>query len=822
MVLRLLCILTLTLCLTISHAATVHIIPSAIAPVRPGDVVTVAVAVRVSSAKSVTVSLAPLEGASVSPESRRITLQPNHTSIAGFCVTFASTPPAGSRLTALIDGRPAASAMIGRAYCLDAVEWRGKFDADSVAASQGWTKPDFDDSKWPDKRLPYMLLDVGRTYLRTKLFIPSDWPGNSIHLRLPQVDDADVTYLNGVEVGRTNGWDTPRDYIIDPKLVRFGEVNTLCIVVDNSGSGGGIYRAGSTLGIDPPVASKKPAPHLAKPGPVGSPLPLCRMSVRNGVLTYDGGGEVALWGVNYYPQSWYQYENMKKRGVDMHKAIREDLDDMLKMGVGCIRIHVFDREISDADGNLIDNEHLELLDYLISEATKRGIYFFFTPIAWWGGPNENPSSFSARTPKEYMFCDDDAVKAEANYLRNWLNHVNRYTHLPYHDEPAICVFEITNEPAYPDYASLFDPTWSYYQGDAARSAPFKARLIAKWRKWLAAHGLTESSVFWPQFRYELMGRYLQAMHDAIRSTGARQPIASALCETVGRDDLIQAIADSPCEAVSVDMTYVGDFVHDYDRVNLLPQLANRPLDARLDCKARIVYEFDALRTMDTYAYPAFARKWRNMGVQIACMFQYDSRVTADCNADWDAHYLNLCCTPGKAVSFAIGARAFHDLPRGATFAAAGSDQFFGNCAVSFDRNISVYSDGKSYLCSAPNTTWRPLRAPEKPEFVMAVGDSPYANCAGTGIYTLEIDFAARSAVLTVNPDAARVGDPWRPDGVHPVTELKDTPHPFTLKLSGVKLSSVVRLHPGSDKGRQIGHTADTFEVIPGVYHLTWR
>lgn len=159
-------------------------------------------------------------------------------------------------------------------------------------------------------------------------------------------------------------------------------------------------------------------------GSIGKPLPLRHMRVRNGVLVYKDGGEVALWGVNYYPQSWYQFDNMKRLGVDMKAAIRNDLDDTRLMGVEVIRIHVFDREISDRDGNLIDNEHLDLLDHLISEGSKRGIYFMFTPIAWWPGPNENKDSFSARCPKEFMFCDDDTLKAEVNYYGNWLNHIN--------------------------------------------------------------------------------------------------------------------------------------------------------------------------------------------------------------------------------------------------------------------------------------------------------------------------------------------------------------------------------------------------------------
>ena len=35
------------------------------------------------------------------------------------------------------------------------------------------------------------------------------------------------------------------------------------------------------------------------------------------------------------------------------------------MGVNAYRIHVWDYEITDAEGNLLPNEHLDLFDYLI-------------------------------------------------------------------------------------------------------------------------------------------------------------------------------------------------------------------------------------------------------------------------------------------------------------------------------------------------------------------------------------------------------------------------------------------------------------------------
>jgi hypothetical protein len=510
---------------------------------------------------------------------------------------------------------------------------------------------------------------------------------------------------------------------------------------------------------------------------------------------------------------------MKHRGVDMKKAIRDDLDDMKRMGVELIRIHVFDQEISDRNGNLIDNEHLNLLDYLVSEASKRNIYFFFTPIAWWGSPNGNPGSFSALTPKEFMFCDDGAIRAQANYLKNWLNRKNRYTGRSYKDEPAVCVFEIINEPTYADYAIMTGLKACCYEYDPAILTPLKERLKEKWNKWLAAYKLDDDARYFPLFRYELMTSYLDTMYKAIRHTGAKQPIAAALFDSSGHDDLISAIADSRCEAVTTSL-YAGAWDKPGDGVNYLPYTENTSLDSRLDKKARFIYEFDGIETFGSYFYPACARKFRNMGVQVCCMFQYDSSTTSEWNTDWDAHYLNWLYTPGKAVSFYIGGLAFRDLNRGQSFPTGSTTQTFGNCAVSFDKKLSVYANKSVYANSEPYQNWKPLNSPEKPEFIMSVGDSPYASYSGTGIYTIDVDYKKNTAILTVNPDAVVVGDPWKPDYNKSAVVLKDTSHPFMLKLPGVKVNKVVRVE-GADTESNIDVKKNTFLVSRGVYELVW-
>jgi hypothetical protein len=760
-------------------------------------------------------------GVSVDPGPHELVIPSSRDVPVFFRLRFHRATESVETITAVLDGVEKAKLPVGPGYDLADVTWRARLDREGAAKAEGWVEPDYDDSSWEERKIPSLWNENGVTYLRGKILVPDFWREKEIHLRLKAVDDADVCYLNGREIGSTGGWDKVRDYTVDPSVVRFGEENVLCIAVDNPTYGGGIYRSPNTFGIgvaDATVAEDEGegAGELRLAGEIGAPLPFRKMRVEEGVLVYEDGGEVALWGVNYYPQSWYQYDNMKRLGVDMKAAIRQDLDDMLQMGVQVIRIHVFDREISDGEGNLLENEHLDLLDYLIAEGTARGIYFFFTPIAWWWGPNQNSESFSALTPKEYMYCDDGARQAQMSYLMNWLNHVNAYTGRAYKEEPAICVLEITNEPVYADYNALIDAEATYYTEPPDKVAPFRERLRKKWLDWCESKGIKPEGRFFPLFRYEILRDYLERMQGAIRRAGGRQPVAAPLFQTTGQDDLIRAIADSSCAAVTTG-TYAGSFDKVSDTVNLLSFAKNKSLDPRLRDKARLVYEFDALKTMGTYMYPALSRHFRSQGVQVCCMFQYDSRSTAEWNTDWDSHYLNLFYTPGKAVSFLIGGVVFGDLPRGVRLPDEGAEQVFRNCAVSFNRNVSIYSNENTYIHSAPCRDWSPLPVPEKPTLIRGGGDSPLVSYSGTGIYVLEIDHAARMAQLTVHPDAKPVGDPWHPRHDRSAVVLEQNRHRFALRLPGIAIGGVVR----KDDGASVPVVKNAFDVVPGEYVLFW-
>ncbi len=124
-----------------------------------------------------------------------------------------------------------------------------------------WAEPGLDAASWKTMNLPTVwekagLADFdGLVWFRKKVTIPSGWEGKALTLSLGPVDDNDVTYFNGVEIGKTEGWDRPRTYIVPAGLVKKGDNYIAVRVFDGSG-GGGIYGEPESLFLKDPAGEK--------------------------------------------------------------------------------------------------------------------------------------------------------------------------------------------------------------------------------------------------------------------------------------------------------------------------------------------------------------------------------------------------------------------------------------------------------------------------------------------------------------------------------------------------------------------------------------
>jgi len=500
---------------------------------------------------------------------------------------------------------------------------------------------------------------------------------------------------------------------------------------------------------------------------------------RNGVLRWRADNrEVALFGVNYAAPFAYDYRAIATLGIEHKRAIDQDVAHLARLGIDAFRIHVWDREVSDADGNLLSNVHLDLLDYLIAQLSARGIKTLLTPIAWWGPGYPEPDSpspgFANRYTKPQMAVDSIAIRAQERYLAQFVAHVSPYTGRSYRDDPDVLAFEIFNEPWH-DLATPAQTT-----------------------------------------------RYINRLAAAMRRAGVRKPIFYNISEHFTPEHG-QAVCAADIQGVSAQWYPTGLVRGAALPGNPLPNVDSypRPWSATRSCrgKAHMVYEFDGADVALPIMYPAMARAFRGAGFQWATQFAYDPLAIAHTNTEYQTHFLNLVYTPAKAISFLIAGEVFRRTPRGFDAGVYPVSERFGPFRISYADRMSELVSDTVYL-HAGNTTSPPPDAAAL-RHVAGVGRSPVAQYDGTGAYFLD---RLQPGIwrLEVFPDAVDVDEPYSRGNLHrPVTRVYWRTHQLRLALPDLGDAFNAEAIDSGNTFRP-RDTAGGLPVRPGVYLLTRR
>jgi hypothetical protein len=484
--------------------------------------------------------------------------------------------------------------------------------------------------------------------------------------------------------------------------------------------------------------------------------------------------EVAMLGANYCVPSASDYRAAGAVGADRKKMIDDDMTHFARMGWDALRLSFWgDWECCDREGNLIENDHLDLLDYLIYRAKQRDLHMLFSPIVTysssWPGPDDPTAvGFSRYYRKEELGTNPKAIAAQVNYLKQILNHVNPYTKLALKDEPYICFIELINEPA--QHPQDF-----------------------------------EGSV-----------NYINALNDAVRETGCKKITFFNLSQDFA---MAQAIAASRVDGASfawypsglvAGHQLRGNFLRTVDDYSpmLAPDLAKRP---------RVVYEYDMPDVMSGYHYPAMVRTFRSVGAQSAAMFSYDMLATAPYNLGWQTHCLNMVYTPQKAASAIIASQVMRRIPRMTPVGTYPQNTRFGDFRVSYEENLSeLVSDDLFYYSN--NTSSRPP-APGKLRRIVGFGSSSAVRYEGVGLYFLDKieDGAWR---LEVYPDSLQIDDPFAPTRTDRlVFQLISRTWPMSVDLPD--LGGSFKVEPLNEGNSYATHAeGSTFAIRPGVYLLT--
>ncbi|MWB93582.1 hypothetical protein GON26_04365 [Flavobacterium sp. GA093] len=114
---------------------------------------------------------------------------------------------------------------------------------------------DYNDASWPEIKTPSLWenLQIGNidgvVWMRKTITLTAEQAKKEAVLHLAKVDDEDVTYVNGVQVGTNNIWEAKRIYKIPAGVLKEGK-NVIAVRISDYSGGGGIYGEASDFKID--------------------------------------------------------------------------------------------------------------------------------------------------------------------------------------------------------------------------------------------------------------------------------------------------------------------------------------------------------------------------------------------------------------------------------------------------------------------------------------------------------------------------------------------------------------------------------------------
>ncbi|HEY1764709.1 MAG TPA: hypothetical protein VGF85_07275, partial [Opitutaceae bacterium] len=483
--------------------------------------------------------------------------------------------------------------------------------------------------------------------------------------------------------------------------------------------------------------------------------------------------EIVQFGTNYTAPFAYSFRAHARLGIPIEKAIDADVYHLARMGLDAYRVHVWDRQISDAQGNLLANEHLSALDYLLARLKARSFKIILTPLVFGdaGYPETHVPSgdgFSGKYGKQGCLENRESWPLQERYLAQFVSHVNPNTGVALKDDPDLIGFEICNEPGH--------------------------------------------------FEYQPTIEYINTMIQAIRATGCAKPLFYNMSHGM---PVAQAYLDSKAQGGTFQWYPSGLVAGHEQRGNFLPYVEDYPIpfadNPKFKTKAKIVYEFDAADIGRTYLYPAMARSFRTAGMQFATQFAYDPMYLAPYNTEYQTHFLNLAYTPQKALSMKVAAEAFRRIPLFKSFGAYPADTSFEGVHVSYSDDLAeLVTDTKFFYT---NPTSAPPSAPASLEEVAGYGTSPIVSYLGRGAYFID---RLEPGVwrLEVMPDAVWVSDPFaKASPKKEVARIAWNSWPMTIHLPDLGPAFHIR---GLNDGNTLSAQASdgTLIVRPGAYLLS--
>lgn len=192
------------------------------------------------------------------------------------------------------------------------------------------------------------------------------------------------------------------------------------------------------------------------------------LTARNGHFWFADGTRARFWGVNVAKEAVFAPHELVDRAVEV----------FARAGINMVRLHhVDDRQgVLRSDGKL-HPDRMASLDYWVWRLKERGIYVYLDLLdyrTFQEAEGVPKASKLGRGAKPYAVFNSRLIELQKRYAKQLLvDHVNRYTHLPYGKDPAVAIIELFDE------NGLFSkPDWP------ALAEPYRSNLQSSWNRWL--------------------------------------------------------------------------------------------------------------------------------------------------------------------------------------------------------------------------------------------------------------------------------------------------------------------------------------------------
>ena len=224
-------------------------------------------------------------------------------------------------------------------------------------------------------------------------------------------------------------------------------VSTICLLTAAAICGAGEMPSVDRLPLVPcPIDWDSPEPQLVDfSGLLEAPAGAKGfIRVEGGRLVKPSGSRFRIWGVNITAGFCFP----------SHEQSEAMAEDLARLGINCVRFHGLDSNWgrSSIDQNRNDTQHmdeesLELFDYLVWQLKKRGIYTnlnlnVFRKYKIGDGVRDfGPLYFG----KSATYFNPRLLELQRDYARKLLTHRNQHTGNEYRYEPAVACIELVNE-----------------------------------------------------------------------------------------------------------------------------------------------------------------------------------------------------------------------------------------------------------------------------------------------------------------------------------------------------------------------------------------